>query len=564
MADEIHMPQSNAPTVVTVYVDAPPGEDGDDGRSATLRIGTVATLPAGSAATVANVGTALDAVFDFGIPRGADGGGGGGSPAILVESGPESKITDMPVAVGIDGTEIICIVKAFINQQSDIAQISAFVLTQVPAALLMESGSASKISDLPAAAAIDGTELVCLVQAGADVQTTVTDIAAFIGGAYLPLAGGTMSGTIATTGISVAVMTGPDGNPMITAAGDFCYPFNNGQLTTSQALNYPGPGDGSSGPYCLAVQSGQPVILYPNSHSLLSQNLDICFSDGNKCFDGTTFDIVDHAGHLLVDGSGNRYYGDGSNIAFPAGDNKLLYASGTTFLDSSQNVLYPSGAPMIDASGPNVLDPVGNKLWDSSGNRYYGNNSTIMIPATSTILNDSSGSGGSSGDVPVNNGSGFTWGSAPAGNPNPLPTQTWIGTPLTALSQPVVFVDTSGGPITVTLPSSPTDGETYTIIKSGSGALTVTPSGSGTALKIDGVAANFVPANSGSQIVLSWIYDSNNGIGWTTCVQRYGPGAPGNWNGTAPNTSYEALDRLAAWIAANSTALALVGVVGKP
>lgn len=56
-----------------------PGSKGDDGKSATVKIGTVTTLPAGSNATVTNTGTDSDAVFNFGIPRGSDGAGGSGS-----------------------------------------------------------------------------------------------------------------------------------------------------------------------------------------------------------------------------------------------------------------------------------------------------------------------------------------------------------------------------------------------------------------------------------------------------------------------------------------------------
>lgn len=51
----------------------PQGEPGSAGKAATIRIGTVTTLPAGSEATVSNSGTNTDAVFDFGIPKGADG-----------------------------------------------------------------------------------------------------------------------------------------------------------------------------------------------------------------------------------------------------------------------------------------------------------------------------------------------------------------------------------------------------------------------------------------------------------------------------------------------------------
>lgn len=45
----------------------------EDGQAATIEVGTVTTLAAGEPATVTNVGDDRDAVFNFGIPGGADG-----------------------------------------------------------------------------------------------------------------------------------------------------------------------------------------------------------------------------------------------------------------------------------------------------------------------------------------------------------------------------------------------------------------------------------------------------------------------------------------------------------
>ena len=56
--------------------DGAPGAAGKDGASATIRIGTVATGAAGSAAQVTNGGTESAAVLNFVIPRGADGAPG--------------------------------------------------------------------------------------------------------------------------------------------------------------------------------------------------------------------------------------------------------------------------------------------------------------------------------------------------------------------------------------------------------------------------------------------------------------------------------------------------------
>lgn len=53
------------------------GAKGDTGDPATVAVGTVTTGAAGSDATVTNVGTSSNAVFDFSIPRGDTGAAGG-------------------------------------------------------------------------------------------------------------------------------------------------------------------------------------------------------------------------------------------------------------------------------------------------------------------------------------------------------------------------------------------------------------------------------------------------------------------------------------------------------
>ena len=53
------------------------GRDGANAINPTFTIGTVTTLPSGSDATVTLTGTYPNLVLNFGIPRGADGSGGG-------------------------------------------------------------------------------------------------------------------------------------------------------------------------------------------------------------------------------------------------------------------------------------------------------------------------------------------------------------------------------------------------------------------------------------------------------------------------------------------------------
>ena len=52
------------------------GPAGSDGTAATVNAGTTTTLSPGSSATVNNSGSISAAIFDFGVPRGADGTNG--------------------------------------------------------------------------------------------------------------------------------------------------------------------------------------------------------------------------------------------------------------------------------------------------------------------------------------------------------------------------------------------------------------------------------------------------------------------------------------------------------
>jgi hypothetical protein len=76
-AHVLYGPKASGAWPAGTSIIGPTGADGAPGAAATIAVGTVTTLSPGSPATVTNSGTSSAAVFDFGIPEGAAGGGGG-------------------------------------------------------------------------------------------------------------------------------------------------------------------------------------------------------------------------------------------------------------------------------------------------------------------------------------------------------------------------------------------------------------------------------------------------------------------------------------------------------
>lgn len=79
-----YVKESGTGTTGWVAYGASSSSSGTPGAAATIAIGTVSTLAAGSAATVTNSGSSSAAVFNIGIPQGAAGVNGTGSASTLV------------------------------------------------------------------------------------------------------------------------------------------------------------------------------------------------------------------------------------------------------------------------------------------------------------------------------------------------------------------------------------------------------------------------------------------------------------------------------------------------
>lgn len=77
-----------------------PGVPGRDGQSATIEVASTSTLPAGSAATVTNVGSTSAARLAFGIPKGDTGAAGADGDAATIQIGQvETLLPSQPAYV---------------------------------------------------------------------------------------------------------------------------------------------------------------------------------------------------------------------------------------------------------------------------------------------------------------------------------------------------------------------------------------------------------------------------------------------------------------------------------
>ena len=92
------------------------GPAGQDGLSATIQVGTVSTLPAGSNVTITNSGDETSAVFNFGIPKGEKGDKGdkgdtGEIPEGTIESDDVDSIEVVETLPDVEQTNVLYLVK---------------------------------------------------------------------------------------------------------------------------------------------------------------------------------------------------------------------------------------------------------------------------------------------------------------------------------------------------------------------------------------------------------------------------------------------------------------------
>lgn len=151
------------------------------GKAATISVGEVATLPAGSKAYVKNSGTVNAAILDFGIPSGGNGDSGLDGMGVVSEPSSVTFSIDEKGAIASSQDKLITM-KAYIGGvSSSNATIKNITATNFKSTPTIESDGSSfyiKGSDLQSVSTtdLDGNEVsVPVTQAQVDVTCTIPD-----------------------------------------------------------------------------------------------------------------------------------------------------------------------------------------------------------------------------------------------------------------------------------------------------------------------------------------------------------------------------------------------------
>lgn len=191
----------------------------------------------------------------------------------------------------------------------------------------------------------------------------------------------------------------PGGGLFIDTNDNVFYPFSSGAslwvddngntfyadgvtiaLSTSNEINY---GDGS-------ILANSSTLYYPGAAQSLATTDTLFYPDGTHPLITPSLELQTIANFLFIDSTGNLIY--------PSGTEQIMYNIGTETLN------YPGGGLPLAQSG---------LLYYVDGSTVaFDNSNGLHVPA---LLYDSSDSAGSSGNIPINNGSGFTWTSPTVG-----------------------------------------------------------------------------------------------------------------------------------------------------
>lgn len=151
------------------------GAQGPAGQAATIQVGTVTTGEPGTNASVTNSGTSSAAVFDFVIPRGQDGSGGGGAAGVSSFNGRTGAV--MPQAGDYTAAQVNARPDTWMPTAGDGVSVSGETMsvrvsTQADNATGILNGAL--YTSIPRPSAVYPLVEVTTVPAAASIQVTAT------------------------------------------------------------------------------------------------------------------------------------------------------------------------------------------------------------------------------------------------------------------------------------------------------------------------------------------------------------------------------------------------------
>lgn len=172
----------------------------------------------------------------------------------------------------------------------------------------------------------------------------------------------------------------------------------------------------------------------------------------------------------------------------------------TAITGRTPNTTSSGNSTYIDA-GELAINLTDGKMFSSNGSVLFEVGSNLSSLAVTTVV--ANGSNGSTGQVLTSNGTGVYWSSASG-------VEAWqsVSNTYTATAGNRLLVDTSGGAFTITLPATPSTGDTVELVDSGEWGvnnLTIARNGS----TIEGYSDDLLITNTGVTVLL--IY---NGTTW--------------------------------------------------
>ena len=175
---------------------------GATGTAATVSVGTVTTLPAGSQATVSNSGSGSAAVLNFGLPQGATGSSSGGTSTAVVPRVPA-------IYHAVNYNSLYYAINSSAGSATETAPVLAWTAQACTASRLdvysQQSAPIKVTLRVGTASALTSTVLACT--AASNASCSITGSVAVLAGQFMDLY--VQFASSATAGVWMAVECDP-------------------------------------------------------------------------------------------------------------------------------------------------------------------------------------------------------------------------------------------------------------------------------------------------------------------------------------------------------------------